>query len=114
MEDEVRKINRPDCIISYFKMEKRTLAAVTVSGIIYDTGMIAGPWFEGMLAQYLCDIIGGKRMFQDMVMLAMSYVVAILLVEGMRYVKRLYVRRFANHVNRDMKQVLYHNLVHKE
>lgn len=114
MEDEVRKINRPDCIISYFKMEKRTLAAVTVSGIIYDTGMIAGPWFEGKLAQYLCDIIGGKRMFQDMVMLAMSYVAAILLVEGMRYVKRLYVRRFANHVNRDMKQVLYHNLVHKE
>lgn len=113
MDNEVRKVSRPDRIGSYFKMEKRTLAVVAVSGIIYDTGMIAGPWFEGKLAQYLCDIIGGKRVFQDMVILAIFYIAAILLVEGMRYVKRLYVRRFANHVNRDMKQVLYHNLVHK-
>lgn len=113
MEDKALKVNRPERIVSYFKMEKRTLAAVAVSGIIYNAGMVAGPWFEGMLAQYLCDIIGGKRVFQDMVMLALSYIASILLVEGMRYLKRLYVRRFANHVNRNMKQVLYHNLVHR-
>lgn len=113
MEDKALKVNKPERIVSYFKMEKRTLAAVAVSGIIYNAGMVAGPWFEGMLAQYLCDILGGKRVFQDMVMLALSYIASILLVEGMRYLKRLYVRRFANHVNRNMKQVLYHNLVHR-
>ena len=34
MEDKARKVNRPERILSYFKMEKRTLAAVAVSGIM--------------------------------------------------------------------------------
>ena len=52
---------RSDRIITYFKNEKRTLVIITVSGILYNTGMAAAPWFEGKLAQYLCDIIGGRR-----------------------------------------------------
>lgn len=113
MPEGIRKVREPERIISYFKLEKCTLAAVAVSGILYNIGMTAGPWFEGKLAQYLCDIIGGKKQFKDMVLLAVLYVAAILFVEGMRYFKRLYVRRFANHINRDMKHVLYHNLVHR-
>ena len=36
-----------DRVISYFKMEWRVLLAVTVSGLIYNLGLLAGPWFEG-------------------------------------------------------------------
>ena len=45
----------------------------------------------------------------------MLYVAVILVVQRrVRYMKRLFVRRFANHINRDMKQVLYRSLVHKK
>ncbi len=34
-------------------------------------------------------------------------------MQGSRFIKRLYVRKFANNINRSMKQVLYANLVRK-
>lgn len=111
--EEIRRVKKPGRLTSYFIMEKWTLAVIAVSGCIYNVGMTAGPWFEGKLAQYLCDIMEGTRVSADMLKLALLYVCVILLVQGMRYVKRLYVRKFANHINRDMKHVLYHNLVHK-
>ena len=40
----------PGRIISYFLNEKRTLAVITATGIFYNIGMTAGPWFEGRLA----------------------------------------------------------------
>ena len=114
MEGDSRRIEKPERIATYFHMEKWTLAVITVTGIFYNVGMTAGPWFEGQLAQRLCDIILGKKVFADMVGLALLYVAVILVVQTMRYMKRLFVRRFANHINRDMKQVLYHSLVHKK
>lgn len=95
------------------KIKTSTISAIAVSGCIYNIGMTAGPWFEGKMAQYLCDIIAGSRTLRDMVILAVCYIAVILLVQGMRYMKRLYVRRFANDLNRDMKRVLYRNLVHR-
>lgn len=114
MEGESRRIEKPERIATYFHLEKWTLAVITVTGIFYNVGMTAGPWFEGQLAQRLCDIILGKKVFADMVGLALLYVAVILVVQTMRYMKRLFVRRFANHINRDMKQVLYRSLVHKK
>lgn len=38
---------RPDSIRSYFRTEWKVLLAVTVSGLIYNLGLLAGPWFEG-------------------------------------------------------------------
>lgn len=42
-----------------------------------------------------------------------GYLIAIAVVQGSRFIKRLYVRKFANNINRSMKQVLYANLVRK-
>lgn len=98
---------------TYFLLEKWILCIVAVSGILYNVGMIAGPWFEGQLAQCMLDIMQGNKSLSDMVSLALLYIVVILLVQFARYVKRLYVRKFANHVNRNMKQVLYANLIHQ-
>lgn len=100
-------------IAAFIRPEKLTLVIVTVSGIIYNVGMTAGPWLEGKLAQYLCDIIRGSRTFGSMAALAFTYVLVILLVQIMRYVKRLYVRKFANQVNRDMKEELYRSMLAK-
>ena len=38
-----------DRILSYFKVEWKVLFAVTVSGLIYNLGLLAGPWFEGQM-----------------------------------------------------------------
>ena len=48
-----------------------------------------------------------------MLCLVLIYLVTIAVVQISRYAKRFYVRRFANNVNRRMKQILYGTLVRK-
>ena len=104
---------RPDKVLSYFKAEWKVLLAVTISGLIYNIGLLAGPWFEGKMTGCLVDILNGMRHFSDMQLLVFGYVAIIAVVQISRYIKRFYVRRFANNVNRRMKHVLYGSLVHK-
>ena len=101
----------PDSILAYFRLEWLPLALITVSGLIYNIGLLAGPWFEGRLAQCLADILGGSETAAAMTALVLGYVVVTLIVQASRFVKRYYVRRFANNINRRMKGVLYANLV---
>ena len=103
----------PDRILSYFRAEWKVLLVVTISGLIYNIGLLAGPWFEGKMAGCLVDILGGMGQFRDMLLLVMGYVTAIAVVQISRYIKRFYVRRFANNVNRRMKEILYGSLVRK-
>lgn len=102
---------RPDKIGDYFRIEWLPLALVTVSGLIYNIGLLAAPWFEGRLAQCLADILGGNAAAPAMAMLVLAYILVTLLVQAARFIKRFYVRRFANNINRRMKGVLYANLV---
>lgn len=104
---------QPDRILSYFREEWFVLTIVTISGLIYNLGLLAGPWFEGKLAGCLADILRGHSGFRDMLTLVCAYVLIIGIVQIARYLKRLYVRKFANNVNRQMKQILYGTLVHK-
>lgn len=104
---------RADRILSYFQKEWVVLLTVTISGLIYNLGLLAGPWFEGKMTGYLVDILGGTKGFSDMLVLVICYVAAIAVVQVSRYIKRFYVRRFANNVNRRMKRILYGSLIHK-
>ena len=108
-----KKISRSDQILYYFKIQWRVLLAVTISGLIYNLGLLAGPWFEGRMTGCLVDILGGKAGYRDMLALVTAYVISIAIVQIARYIKRFYVRRFANNVNKDMKETLYDCLVHK-
>ncbi len=101
----------PDRILSYFRAEWLSLTFVTLSGLLYNVGLLATPWFEGRLAQCLADILGGSRTAGAMAVLVLAYLAVTLLVQAARFVKRFYVRRFANNINRRMKGVLYANLV---
>lgn len=113
MKTNVEKKFRPNRILLYFKAEWVVLFIVTVSGLIYNVGLLAGPWFEGRMTGCLIDILNGKKTFSDMLVLVAFYVAAIAVVQVCRYVKRFYVRRFANNVNRRMKGILYDSLIHK-
>lgn len=105
---------QPDHIISYFSMQKGILAVITVSGLIYNLGLMVRPWFEGQMIQCLFFIQKGQSHFSDMLKLASVYFIAIFTVQVARFIKRLYVRRFANNINRNMKQTYYNNLVHTD
>lgn len=102
---------QPDSIAAYFRLEWLPLTLITLSGLAYNVGLLAGPWFEGRLAQCLADILGGRETAAAMTALAAGYILVTLLVQAARFVKRFYVRRFANNINRRMKGVLYANLV---
>ena len=102
---------RPDRIGAYFRIEWLPLALVTVSGLIYNIGLLAAPWFEGRLAQCLADILDGSATAAAMAILVLTYVLVTLVVQAARFIKRFYVRRFANNINRRMKGILYANLV---
>ena len=102
---------RPDRVLSYFRLEWLPLAFVTLSGLVYNIGLLATPWFEGRLAQCLADILGGSETAAKMAMLVLAYILVTLLVQAARFVKRFYVRRFANNIDRRMKGILYANLV---
>lgn len=108
-----KKTFYPDKIGSYFRIEWLTLTIVTLSGVFYNVGQLATPWFEGRLAQCLADILGGNETASKMAALVITYFVVIFVVQAARYIKRFYVRRFANNINRRMKGILYANLVRK-
>lgn len=101
----------PDRVLSYFRLEWLPLAFVTLSGLVYNIGLLATPWFEGRLAQCLADILGGRETAAKMAVLVPAYILITLLVQAARFVKRFYVRRFANNIDRRMKGILYANLV---
>ncbi len=101
----------PDRIGPYFHAEWLTLTFVTISGVLYNVGQLAAPWFEGKLAQCLADILGGKQPSSAMTRLVVFYIAVTLGVQLSRFVKRFFVRRFANNINRRMKGILYSDLV---
>ena len=102
---------QPDKIGSYFCTEWLSLTFVTLSGVFYNVGLLATPWFEGRLAQCLADILGGNKTASAMAMLVLAYIAVTLAVQAARFIKRFYVRRFANNINRRMKGILYANLI---
>ena len=109
----MKKRFEPQKISAYFRAEWAVLGVVTISGLVYNIGLLAGPWFEGRMAGRLIDCLNGQAGFMDMLALASWYALITAMVQGARYVKRFYVRRFANNVNRRMKRVLYGSLVRK-
>ena len=113
MKNAYQTIKYPDRISSYFAKEKGNLILVTITGILYNVGLAYIPWFEGQLAQGLSDKLSGNKTFESLALLAIVFVLVNIFVQIARYLKRYYVRVFANNVNRNMKLILYNNLVHK-
>ncbi len=107
----MKKSFNPNKISSYFLLEWIPLSLVTISGIIYNVGLLATPYFEGRLTQTLSDILNGNEEWKTMVILVSIYLTIVLFVQFNRFLKRFFVRRFANNVNRRMKGVLYANML---
>lgn len=113
MTDDFRHISRPDSILTYFRSNWKALSVVTATGLIYNIGLPVVAMLEGKLVQCLLDIFNGTSVWMDMFHLGLIYLGTVLLVQGSRFLKRLYVRKFANAISRDMKHVVYNNFIHR-
>ena len=65
-----------------FQIEWRVLLAVTISGLIYNLGLLAGPWFEGKMTGCLVDILKGTKQSGVMLYLVTDYVAVIAVGAG--------------------------------
>lgn len=74
----------PNRVSWYFLKEKKILAVTTVSGLLYNLGLVLTPWFEGQLSQYIADIFTGTRRPSSLVLLSLLYVLTVLFVQAMR------------------------------
>jgi ATP-binding cassette, subfamily B, multidrug efflux pump len=98
-----------DKITFYFKSEIKVLAIVTISGLIYNTGLLAAPYLQGKLI----DAIAAGQQIRAVLFTAFLLIASTAVVQCARAVKRFYVRRFANDVNAQMQNAVYANLVHQ-
>lgn len=65
-----------------FQIEWRVLLAVTISGLIYNLGLLVGPWFEGKMTGCLVDILKGTKQSGVMLYLVTDYVAVIAVAAG--------------------------------
>ena len=113
MANKSKAQRRPDRLSTYFYQERGVLTGVAFSGILYNLGLTAGPFFEGQLTLCLTAVLAKEKTGADMAGLALAYLAVILIVQGARCLKRFGVRRFANDTARSMRRVLYRNLVYQ-
>ena len=99
-------------IWKYILKEKKYLFLITITGLIYNVGLLAGPYFEGQLAGCLVDISKNLKTANSMIQLSVIYVCVILLVQCARFLKRYFVRKFGNDINRNLKMDVYKHFVY--
>lgn len=99
-------------ILYYFKKEWKSLTIVTITGLIYNFGLILGPYFEGKLTQSIYDYFQQYITFHSILKIVLLYSFSISIVQISRFYKRNYVRIFANNTNKRFKQKIYQNILY--
>ena len=61
-------------IWNYILKEKKYLFLITITGLIYNVGLLAGPYFEGQLAGCLVDISKNLKTANSMIQLSVIYI----------------------------------------
>lgn len=101
---------RPYVLNDYFRREAVTLTIVTISGILYNVGLLSGPYFEGKLL----DALNTHKQIEFIIRTSVIFLCFITGTQIFRSLKRFYVRRFANNTLKTMRTSLYHNILLKK
>ncbi len=105
------KLSRhPEKLTSYFKLSLPLMIMISISGILYNLGMLANPYFEGLLVD---TISNPETSLQQFLFLILIFVLIILLVQVFRAIKRYLVRRFNNNTVTTIRKTLYNNLMNE-
>ena len=106
----IKSIKNPDKIKNYWIKEKKSVILLTLFGILYDVGMVARPIYQGKLI----DALIAKVNFNNLIKLSLTFIFIIGMVQFFRYLKRYYVRQFANATTATMRFMIYNNILYKE
>lgn len=100
-------ILRADRAASYWLCQKPVVLAIIVFGCLYNGCMTLAPILQGRLLDGLQQ---GQPLSQT-ARVGTAFVLAVAAIQGARYGKRFYVRRFGNRANATMRLMSYHTIL---
>lgn len=109
-KSSIELVNNPKQIKNYWIKEKKIVILLTIFGVLYNVGMVARPIYQGKLIDALIE----RLSFYNLVKLALIFIFVIFVVQFFRYIKRYYVRQFANRTTATMRLIIYNNILYKK
>lgn len=106
----IKLCKNPNKLSSFFKMEIVTILLITVTGIIYNGGMILNPYFQGRLIDLVNGLTNTSN-YLNVVYLVLIYVGCIFIVQVSRALKRFYVRKFSYNTTSSMRLIIFNNIL---
>ncbi len=108
--DNIKKINNPNKLSSFFKAELVTILIIAITGIIYNGGMILNPYFQGRLID-LVNSLNKDSNYLSALYLVLIYLGCIIIVQISRAIKRFFVRKFAYNTTSSMRLIIFNNIL---
>jgi ATP-binding cassette subfamily B multidrug efflux pump len=105
-----KKVKKPERLICYWSAQWPLCLLITITGFLYNFGMLVSPYFEGRIV----DSIEAQQSLNDVLILLAIFIGSILVVLLARVAKRYTVRRFANNTAVTMRLILENNLLHRQ
>lgn len=105
-----KTIEHPDKVGSYWKAEWRVVSIIVVTGLLYNALLAAGPVLQGMII----DLIVAHGARSLILTRIAEFVLLIAFVQFNRYLKRYYVRNFANRTSATMRMIVYDDIMGRD
>lgn len=102
-------IKNPDKMISYWKNQWLIVLGIFISGIIYNGSMSLGPILQGKIID---KILEGEEKLVIVKWIGV-FLAAIFIIQFMRFLKRYFVRNFANRTSATMRLMVYNNIINR-
>ena len=104
---ELKTIKDTDKLSSYWKAEWKVVALIVVTGIYYNAMMEFGPIFQGKIIDLIANH-GGSAIIERRII---EFVLLIVTIQFSRFLKRYFVRNFANRTSAAMRMNVYDNIL---
>lgn len=106
----LHKIEKPNKMISYWKAEWRVALIIVITGVLYNGAMELGPILQGRII----DLLVAGAAEEVIVRWILIFIVTIAGIQVSRYLKRYYVRVFANRTSTSMRRIVYRNIINRD
>ena len=106
---DIQIYKQPDKMISYWKHQPLTISLIVVFGLAFNILAVYGSIELGKLIDLIVISSGPAMIWKGI----MRFVLVILMIQALRYVKRFYIRRFANRTLASMRAHLYNGILNQ-
>ena len=106
---KIKTVKNPAKLSSYWKSQLPLLLVISISGILFNVGMLVFPYFQGVVI----DMIEQNTDKDKTIKIILLFVAVILLVQILRAIKRYTVRLFSNRTVTSMRYNIYNNILNQ-